>query len=107
MRILEAVMVAAVVALILLFWYAGRTHGQSPEVNLSRWPSNTVVKIYTLRDSFKASDVSRITAAIEAWRPFLPEGITIQFAGAGVWAQSMFLTSALAAEVRQLISSQI
>lgn len=65
-----------VLFIIVLFAFATAT-GQT----LPRWPQPTNVKVFLVRDAFTAKERTLIEVAIESWRPFLPEGITMQIAG--------------------------
>src|SRR5258706_2984806 len=45
------------------------------------WPQSTHVKLFMIRDAFTETEQIRIDAAVQSWRQFLPEGVTIQIAG--------------------------
>jgi len=45
------------------------------------WPQSTNVKVFMIRGSFNEEEQIRIDAALQSWRPFLPEGVTIHIAG--------------------------
>jgi hypothetical protein len=61
---------------IFLFAFATATAQTLP-----RWPQGTSVKVFLFRGAFTANERNRIETAIDSWRPFLPEGITMQIAG--------------------------
>jgi len=46
-----------------------------------RWPQSTDIKLFMIRDAFTETEQIRIDAAVQSWRPFLPEGVTIHIAG--------------------------
>ncbi len=46
-----------------------------------RWPQSTNVKVFLIRGAFTEKEQIRIDAALQSWRPFLPEGVTIKIAG--------------------------
>jgi Matrixin len=52
-----------------------------------RWPQSTNVKVFMVRGAFTEVEQIRIDAAVESWRPFLPEGVTIHTAGETISTQ--------------------
>lgn len=45
------------------------------------WPQSTNIKVFMIHDAFTETEQIRIDAAVQSWRPFLPEGVTIHIAG--------------------------
>lgn len=55
-----------------------------------RWPDNQTVKVFTLAGAFTSDEQGRIKAAVEAWRPLLPKGITLTLEGETTEAKTCF-----------------
>jgi hypothetical protein len=75
-KIIRGAVLAGMALLFLVGWLTIAAQAQS----IARWPGNTAIQVYT--QQLNEKETVQVRASVEAWRPFLPPGITVNFAGA-------------------------